>query len=74
MPNEKTDKEKRAAGREEGAGKCENCEFFEDDEEFGPTCSMGLDEDEFADFLARQTGRCPYFRFYDEYKTVRKQN
>lgn len=55
-------------------GKCENCEFFEDDEEFGPTCSVGLDEDEFADFLAKQTGKCPYFRYYDEYKTVRKQN
>lgn len=53
--------------------KCEDCEFFEDDGvEVG--CTLSLDEDEFADFLMKNTAECPYFRFYDEYKSVQKQN
>ena len=35
---------------------------------------MQLDEDEMSDFLAHSTRNCPYFRLYDEYKIVRKQN
>ncbi len=37
-------------------------------------CAMQLDEDEMSDFLAHSTQNCPYFRLYDEYKIVRKQN
>lgn len=53
---------------------CENCEFYEYDEytdTYG--CNMKLDEDEMAGFLAGNTRACPYFRFYDEYKSVHKQ-
>lgn len=76
---EKTEKKKikEMTGRksESAVGsKCESCEFYTDDEEFGPTCSVGLDEDEFALFIGRTTGNCPYYRFYDEYATVRRQN
>lgn len=57
------------------AGRCEDCEFFEEDFETGETyCSVSLDEDEMADFLTRRTNSCPYYRYHNEYKTVRKQN
>lgn len=54
---------------------CETCEFYDwDDDEEGYVCTQRLDEDEMIDFLGRQTKSCPYYRFYDEYKTVQKQN
>ena len=56
-------------------GRCEDCEFYDYDEEWDEyICSVSLDEDEMIDFLGRNTGRCPYYRYYDEYKSVRKQN
>lgn len=54
--------------------RCEDCEFFECDDDGDYYCSVSLDEDEMAEFLSRNTGRCPYYRFYDEYKSVQKQN
>ena len=53
---------------------CESCEFYVYDEyteEY--TCNLSLDEDEMVDFLGRNTKGCPYYRFYDEYKSVQKQ-
>ena len=56
-------------------GSCESCEFYDFDEEWEEyVCMISLDEDEMIDFLGRNTGRCPYYRYYDEYKSVRKQN
>ena len=53
---------------------CESCEFYDYDEELDAyVCFVSLDEDEMADFLGRNTGSCPYYRFYDEYKSVHKQ-
>ena len=53
---------------------CESCEFFVyDDDAECEVCSLSLDEDEMVDFLARRTASCPYYRFYDEYKSVHKQ-
>ena len=53
---------------------CETCEFYDYDEELDAyVCDMRLDEDEIVDFLGRNTGSCPYYRFYDEYKSVHKQ-
>ena len=53
---------------------CETCEFYDYDEELDAyVCDMRLDEDEMVDFLGRNTGSCPYYRFYDEYKSVQKQ-
>ena len=66
-----TNKNQTAANRPKS--RCETCEFFEEDDE-GCSCVMNLDEDEFVDFLGRSTGNCPYYRFYDEYKSVQKQN
>ena len=53
---------------------CESCEFYEYDEytdTYG--CNMRLDEDDMADFLGGRTRGCPYYRYYDEYKSVHKQ-
>ena len=53
---------------------CESCEFYDYDEEYDAyVCRMSLDEDEMADFIGRHTQSCPYYRFYDEYKSVHKQ-
>ena len=55
--------------------RCESCEFYDWDEyEDAYVCTMRLDEDEMAQFLSRRTSACPYYRFYDEYKFVQKQN
>ena len=53
---------------------CDSCEFYEYDEYTDSyTCNMKLDEDEMGEFLAGYTNSCPYYRFYDEYKSVQKQ-
>lgn len=55
-------------------GRCEECEFYDYDEELDAyVCQVSLDEDEMISFISGQTGRCPYFRYYDEYKSVHKQ-
>lgn len=54
---------------------CEHCTFFVYDEETdSELCDYSFDEDEYSNFLAAGSDRCPYFLLYDEYKTVRKQN
>ena len=54
---------------------CESCEFYDFDEEYGENvCNISLDEDEMLDFLGQNTQSCPYYRYYDEYKSVQKQN
>ncbi|MBQ8344830.1 MAG: hypothetical protein IJY42_01020 [Clostridia bacterium] len=53
---------------------CETCEFYDYDEELDAyICDVRLDEDEMVDFLGRNTASCPYYRYYDEYKSVQKQ-
>ncbi len=55
-------------------GNCESCEFYDYDEEMDAyVCDMRLDEDEMLRFLSGNTGGCPYYRYYDEYKSVHKQ-
>lgn len=54
---------------------CENCSnYVYDSEDDCYYCEAELDEDEMSRFLTRRTSECPYFRFYDEYGIVRKQN
>ena len=61
--------------KKSGKDRCENCEFYDYDDELDAyVCSVSLDEDDLAEFVTGRTGRCPYFRFYDEYKSVSKQN
>jgi len=55
--------------------RCDDCEFFYYDDEYEQyVCNMSLDEDEMERFMAGNTSRCPYYRQYDEYGIVRKQN
>ena len=54
---------------------CEDCVFYDYDEDYDAyVCTMNLDQDELARFLSGNTNACPYYRFYDEYKSVQKQN
>ena len=60
--------------RRKRAASCESCEFFVYDEDAGcESCSLSLDEDEMVNFLQQNTSDCPYYRFYDEYKSVQRQ-
>lgn len=53
---------------------CESCVFYDYDEETDAYyCTVNLDQDDLADFLAGTARACPYYRFYDEYKSVQKQ-
>ncbi len=54
---------------------CESCVHYDYDEDTDAyVCGMDLDEDERLRFVQQQTKACPYYRFYDEYKSVQKQN
>ena len=56
------------------ATSCESCEFYDYDEyEDAYVCTMRLDEDDMLRFLHGNTASCPYYRYYDEYKSVHKQ-
>ena len=45
------------------------------DEESGEmSCTVSLDEDEMLGFMLGRVNACPYYRQYDEYKSVQKQN
>ena len=53
---------------------CDTCEFYDYDEYTEEYCCMAkLDEDDMVRFLGGHTASCPYYRFYDEYKSVHKQ-
>lgn len=67
--NKKTSKVKKIASQ------CETCEFYDWDEYLDAyVCDMKLDEDELLNFISGRENYCPYYRFYDEYKSVAKQN
>lgn len=53
---------------------CESCEFYDYDEYLDAyVCCVNLDQDEMLDFMGGNTRGCPYYRYYDEYKSVHKQ-
>ena len=54
---------------------CESCEFYDyDDYTDSYSCTLSLDEDEMARYLNSKSQKCVYYKFYDEYKSVQKQN
>ncbi len=54
---------------------CESCLYYDyNDEDDLYECMMNLDEDEYLRFMTARTNSCPYYKFYDEYKSVQKQN
>lgn len=57
---------------------CETCVWYDRDNVTGEmVCGVDMDEDELV-AQRMQNGRvrkgCPYYRYYDEYKSVQKQN
>lgn len=57
------------------ASNCEDCVYYDYDElteEY--SCQKNLDEDEMERFIRRENKNCPYYKYYDEYKSVQKQN
>ena len=53
---------------------CEECEYYDYDEQTDEYfCKMSLDEDEMVKFLSGKNRSCPYYKYYDEYKSVHKQ-
>ena len=57
------------------ASSCDDCLYYDYDEDMESyVCTVNMDEDEAAAFLSKRYQSCPYYRFYDEYKSVRKQN
>ena len=57
------------------AGPCETCLYFDVLDETGAEgCTVDVDEDEAFRERSDPRAACPYYRFYDEYKLVRKQN
>lgn len=54
---------------------CDSCVYCVYDDEYNYyECTINLDQDEMEKFITNTYYSCPYFRFYDEYKTVKKQN
>ena len=68
--------DKKPDGRQgKPVSRCESCVYYDYDPEYGEeVCSADLDEDESVDFLTGAAGACPLYRYYDEYKSVQKQN
>ncbi len=53
---------------------CEECEFYSYDEETDTyTCQQNLDQDEIERLSYGGARECPYFRYYDEYKSTHRQ-
>ena len=67
--------EKKKAKKREAATNCDSCVYYDYNEEDDMyECRVDLDEDEFLAFMTKKTQSCPYYKFYDEYKSVQKQN
>ena len=55
-------------------GSCETCEFYDYDEYIDAYyCKVNLDQDDRELYMTAKSFSCPYYRFYDEYKSVQKQ-
>lgn len=65
---------KKKAIKKAPAARCEDCEHYDMDENGDYYCKIDLDEDEEISFRLSGVRACPYFKFYDEYKSVQKQN
>ncbi len=54
---------------------CEDCVFFDEVDEYGTMdCTLNLDQDEVYQATVQNQNSCRYYRPYDEYKSVQKQN
>ncbi|MBQ7562785.1 MAG: hypothetical protein IJT16_02215 [Lachnospiraceae bacterium] len=55
-----------------GCEECENYIFDDEIEEYA--CDAWMDEDDYGRLASERRTVCPYFRFRDEYRVVRKQS
>lgn len=61
-------------GEATGTGRCEDCLYYDYDAATDcELCTLSLDQDEEAQFRQSQSKQCPYYRYYDEYTSVRRQ-
>ena len=68
------DKSKIRKEPQKGDGCCESCEFYDYDEFLDAYyCKVNLDQDDRERYQTGTNKFCPYYRFYDEYKSVQKQ-
>ncbi len=74
MNAEKDKKVSQPAKRTVKAAPCESCAYYDVIDEDGALgCTVDFDEDEMYSLVTGRSG-CPYYKFYDEYKSVRRQN
>lgn len=67
-PAEKKKKTKKATP-------CESCAHYDVIYEDGTLgCTIDIDEDDAYRERADHRSACPYYKFYDEYKSVQRQN
>ena len=53
---------------------CETCVYYDVIDEDGTLgCTIDFDEDEMYSLRTGKSG-CPYYKFYNEYKSVQRQN
>ena len=54
---------------------CESCAYYDVIDEDGTLgCTIDIDEDDAYREKADSRSVCTYYKFYDEYKSVQKQN
>lgn len=54
---------------------CETCAYYDVIDEDGTMgCVVDVDEDDLYRERADTRSTCPFYKFYDEYKSVQKQN
>ena len=54
---------------------CDTCQYFDyDDETQDYVCTIEMDEDDMVRLFESGYKSCPYYKYYDEYTMVRKQN
>lgn len=57
------------------SNQCDHCQNLQYDEEMQEYyCDISLDEDEMERYMKDSEYNCAYFKYYDEYKMVQKQN
>ena len=55
---------------------CDECEFFDypDNESNAKICNASFDQDDFDRFISHTAvSGCPFFKFHNEYSTVKRQ-
>ena len=58
---------------QKGSGNCDSCEFYDYDEYIDEYyCKANLDQDDLERYITGTNSQCPYYRYYDEYKSVQK--